>query len=264
MNLDFNQQKAFISGSTSGIGYAIAKSLASLGCEVVLNGRTQKSVDNAVTKLRGEAQEAKCSGLVCDFANNSQIDGLVAALGSVDILVNNVGIYTDQDFFETSDESWNEQWEVNVMSGVRLSRAILPSMLKKDYGRILFISSECAVLTPSNLLAYSVTKTALLGLSKGLSGLTKGSKVTVNTLLPGSTLTDGAQNFLETVAKKTNQSVEQVEKEFFKIDRPNSLIQRFETVQEISDAALFLCSRSSSAINGTALRVDGGSVGGLF
>ena len=264
MNLDFNRQKAFISGSTSGIGYAIAKSLVSLGCEVVLNGRTQKSVDNAIAKLRGEAPEAKCSGLVCDFADTSQIDGLVAALGSVDILVNNVGIYTDQDFFDTSDESWNEQWKVNVMSGVRLSRALLPSMLKKDYGRILFISSECAVLTPSNLLAYSVTKTALLGLSKGLSGLTKGSKVTVNTLLPGSTLTDGAQNFLETVAKKTNQSVEQVEKEFFKIDRPNSLIQRFETVQEIADAALFLCSRSSSAINGTALRVDGGSVGGLF
>lgn len=264
MNLDFNQQKAFISGSTSGIGYAIAKSLASLGCEVVLNGRTQESVDNAIAKLREETPEAKCSGLVCDFADTSQIDGLVAALGSVDILVNNVGIYTDQDFFDTSDESWNEQWEVNVMSGVRLSRALLPSMLKKDYGRILFISSECAVLTPSNLLAYSVTKTSLLGLSKGLSGLTKGSKVTVNTLLPGSTLTDGAQNFLETVAQKTNQSVEQVEKEFFKIDRPNSLIQRFETVQEIADAALFLCSRSASAINGTALRVDGGSVGGLF
>jgi short-subunit dehydrogenase len=196
MNLDFNRQKAFISGSTSGIGYAIAKSLASLGCEVVLNGRTQESVDNAIAKLRGEAPEAKCSGLACDFADTAQSDGLVAALGSVDILVNNVGIYTDQDFFDTSDESWNEQWEVNVMSGVRLSRALLPSMLKKDYGRILFISSECAVLTPSNLLAYSVTKTALLGLSKGLSGLTKGSKVTVNTLLPGSTLTDGAQNFL--------------------------------------------------------------------
>jgi NAD(P)-dependent dehydrogenase (short-subunit alcohol dehydrogenase family) len=179
-------------------------------------------------------------------------------------LVNNVGIYTDQDFFDTSDESWNEQWEVNVMSGVRLSKALLPSMLKKDYGRILFISSECAVLTPSNLLAYSVTKTSLLGLSKGLSGLTKGSKVTVNTLLPGSTLTDGAQNFLEAVAQKTRQSVEQVEKEFFKVDRPNSLIQRFETVQEIADAAVFLCSPSSSAINGTALRVDGGSVEGLF
>ena len=264
MNLDFNRQKAFISGSTSGIGYAIAKSLASLGCEVVLNGRTQESVNKAIVQLHQEAPEAKCSGLVCDFADTSQIDGLVAALGNIDILVNNVGIYTDQDFFDTSDESWNEQWEVNVMSGVRLSRALLPSMLKKDYGRILFISSECAVLTPSNLLAYSVTKTALLGLSKGLSGLTKGSKVTVNTLLPGSTLTDGAQNFLEKVAKKNNQSVEHVEKEFFKVDRPNSLIQRFETVQEIADAAVFLCSQSSSAINGTALRVDGGSVGGLF
>jgi NAD(P)-dependent dehydrogenase (short-subunit alcohol dehydrogenase family) len=264
MNLDFNRQKAFISGSTSGIGYAIAQSLATLGCEVFLNGRTQESVDNAIAKLRGEVPEAKCSGLVCDFADTSQIDGLVAALGSVDILVNNVGIYTDQDFFDTSDESWNEQWEVNVMSGVRLSRALLPSMLKKDYGRILFISSECAVLTPSNLLAYSVTKTSLLGLSKGLSGLTKGSKVTVNTLLPGSTLTDGAQNFLEAVAQKTRQSVEQVEKEFFKVDLPNSLIQRFETVQEIADGAVFLCSPSSSAINGTALRVDGGSVEGLF
>ena len=264
MNLNFNGQKAFISGSTSGIGYAIAKSLASLGCEVVLNGRTQESVDNALVKLREEVPESKCSGLVCNFANISQIDALLEALGSVDILVNNVGIYTDQDFFETSDESWYQQWEVNVMSGVRLSKALLPKMLGKDYGRILFISSECAVLTPSNLLAYSVTKTAFLGLSKGLSGLTKGSKVTVNTLLPGSTLTDGAQNFLDAVAQKTGQSVEQVEKEFFKTDRPNSLIQRFETVQEIADAAVFLCSPSASAINGTALRVDGGSVGGLF
>ena len=264
MNLDFSRQKAFISGSTSGIGYAIAKSLASLGCEVVLNGRTQGSVDDALVKLREEAPESRCSGLVFDFADTSQIDVLLEDLDSVDILVNNVGVYTDQDFFETSDESWTQQWEINVMSGVRLSKGLLPKMLEKDYGRILFISSECAVLTPSNLLAYSVTKTALLGLSKGLSGLTKGSKVTVNTLLPGSTLTDGAQNFLEAVAKKTGQSVEQVEKEFFKTDRPNSLIQRFETVQEIADAAVFLCSSSASAINGTALRVDGGSVGGLF
>jgi NAD(P)-dependent dehydrogenase (short-subunit alcohol dehydrogenase family) len=264
MNLNFNGQKAFISGSTSGIGYAIAKSLASLGCEVVLNGRIQESVDCALVKLREEVPEAKCSGLVCDFADTSQIDTLLDDLGSFDILINNVGIYTDQDFFETSDKSWMHQWEINVMSGVRLSKALLPKMLEKDYGRILFISSECAVLTPSNLLAYSVTKTALLGLSKGLSGLTKGSKVTVNTLLPGSTLTDGAQNFLEAVAQKTGRSVEQVEKEFFKTDRPNSLIQRFETVQEIADAAIFLCSPSASAINGTALRVDGGSVGGLF
>jgi NAD(P)-dependent dehydrogenase (short-subunit alcohol dehydrogenase family) len=264
MNLNFNKQKAFISGSTSGIGYAIAKSLAVLGCEVVVNGRTQESVDKALVKLREEVQEAKCSGLVCDFAHTSQIDVSVAALGHADILINNVGIYNDQDFFETSNEWWNQQWEVNVMSGVRLSKALLPNMLAKDYGRILFISSECAVLTPSNLLAYSVTKTALLGLSKGLSGLTKGSKVTVNTLLPGSTLTEGAQNFLEAIAQKTGQSVEQVEKEFFKSDRPNSLIQRFETVQEIADAAVFLCSPSASAINGTALRVDGGSIGGLF
>ena len=224
MNLDFNGQKAFISGSTSGIGYAIAKSLVSLGCEVVLNGRTLESVDKALVKLREEVPEAKCSGLICNFADTSQIDTLLDDLGSVDILINNLGIYTDQDFFETSDKSWTQQWEINVMSGVRLSKALLPKMLEKDYGRILFISSECAVLTPSNLLAYSVTKTALLGLSKGLSGLTKGSKVTINTLLPGSTLTDGAQNFLEAVAQKTGQLVEQLEKEFFKTDRPNSLI----------------------------------------
>ena len=263
MNLDFKGQRAFISGSTSGIGYAIAQTLTSLGCEVILNGRTQNSVDKAVAKLCHQVPKAVCSGLVCDFAKAEECDTLVEALEGVDILVNNVGIYTDQDFFETTDESWNEQWQVNVMSGMRLSKALLPSMLEKNYGRILFISSECAVLTPSNLLAYSVTKTALLGLSKGLSGLTKGSKITVNSLLPGSTLTEGAENFLEAVAHKTGQSVEQVENEFFQTDRPNSLIQRFETVQEIADAAAFLCSRSASAINGTALRVDGGSIGGL-
>jgi NAD(P)-dependent dehydrogenase (short-subunit alcohol dehydrogenase family) len=264
MNLNFTGQRAFISGSTSGIGYAITQALASLGCEVILNGRTQDSVDKAVEKLRKETPRAICKGLACDFAKAEQVDALVGALADVDILVNNVGIYTDQDFLETSDESWNEQWQVNVMSGMRLSKALLPSMIEKNYGRILFISSECAVLTPPNLLAYSVTKTALLGLSKGLSGLTKGSKVIVNALLPGSTLTEGAENFLEAVAHKTGQSVEQVENEFFQTDRPNSLIQRFETVQEIADAAVFLCSPSASAINGAALRVDGGSVGGLF
>ena len=264
MNLNFNKQKAFISGSTSGIGYAIAKSLASAGCEVVLNGRTQESVDKALVKLREQVPEAMCSGLVYDFADTSQVNALLDDLGHVDVLVNNVGIYTDQDFFESSEESWNNQWKVNVMSGMCLSKALLPSMLEKNYGRILFISSECAVLTPSNLLAYSVTKTALLGLSKGLSGLTKGSKVTVNSLLPGSTLTEGAENFLEAVATKTGKSAEQVEKEFFITDRPNSLIQRFETVEEIADAATFLCSPSASAINGAALRVDGGSIGGLF
>jgi len=264
MNLNFKDQRAFISGSTSGIGYAIAQSLAYLGCEVILNGRAQDSVDKAITKLCKEAPGAVCSGLVCDFSETHQVNALVETLEGVDILVNNVGIYTDQDFFETTDESWNKQWQVNVMSGMRLSKALLPSMLEKNYGRIHFISSECAVLTPSNLLAYSVTKTALLGLSKGLSGLTKGSKVTVNSLLPGSTLTEGAENFLEAVAHKTGQSVEQVENEFFQTDRPNSLIQRFETVQEIADAAVFLCSPSASAIKGTALRVDGGSIGGLF
>ena len=264
MNLDFKDQRAFISGSTSGIGYAIAKSLASLGCEVILNGRTQDSVDTAVAKLCQEVPGAICSGLSCDFADEEQVDTLVRALKSVDILINNVGIYTDQDFFETSEESWNKQWQVNVMSGMSLSKALLPSMLEKNYGRILFVSSECAVLTPSNLLAYSVTKTALLGLSKGLSGLTKGSKVTVNSLLPGSTLTEGAESFLEAVAKKTGKSAEEVEKEFFVTDRPNSLIQRFESVEEIADAATFLCSPSASAVNGAALRVDGGSIGGLF
>lgn len=264
MDLDFKGQRAFISGSTSGIGYAIAKSLALLGCKVILNGRTQDSVDKAVTKLCQEVSGAICLGLVCDFAKAEQVKALVLALESVDILVNNVGIYTDQDFFETSEKSWNEQWQVNVMSGMRLSKALLPSMLEKNYGRILFISSECAVLTPSNLLAYSVTKTALLGLSKGISGLVKESKVTVNSLLPGSTLTEGAENFLKVVAEKTGKSADQVEKEFFVTDRPNSLIQRFETVQEIADAAVFLCSPSASAINGTALRVDGGSIGGLF
>jgi len=152
MNLDFKGQRAFISGSTSGIGYAITKSLASLGCEVILNGRTQDSVNKAVTKLCQEVPGTICSGLVCDFAKAEQVDALVGTLEGIDILVNNVGIYTDQDFFETSVEQWNNQWQVNVMSGMRLSKALLPSMLEKNYGRILFISSECAVLTPQTFL----------------------------------------------------------------------------------------------------------------
>jgi NAD(P)-dependent dehydrogenase (short-subunit alcohol dehydrogenase family) len=264
MDLQLKNKRAFVSGSTGGIGLAIAKVLASEGAEVIINGRSQDRIDQAITQLKSEVPGAKLSGIPADFADSASVESLLAKLGSVDILINNVGIFTSQSFADTSDVDWYQMFEVNVMSGVRLSRAVLPGMLERNWGRILFVSSECALLVPEDLIAYSTTKAALLAVSRGLAQTTKGSAVTVNSVLPGSTLSEGAERFLKTVAEIEQISEKEVAENFFKNVRTSSLIQRFTSTEEIANTIAYLCSPLSSATNGAAIKLEGGSVSGIL
>lgn len=264
MDLKLKNKTAFISGSTAGIGFATAKALLNEGAKIIINGRSQASVDKALAKLTDEFPAQDVSGFAADFESSTAIEDLCNALPNVDILINNVGIYQAEPFFEMDDASWYQQFEVNVMSGVRLSRYFLPKMLAKDWGRILFISSECAELVPPDLLAYSMTKTAMIAIGKGLAQLTKGTGVTINSILPGSTLSEGAEEFLKNEAIKTGKSKAEVEANFFKEVRTSSLLQRFASVDEVASTMAYYCSPLASATNGAAIKVDGGSTGGII
>lgn len=264
MNLELQGKRAFITGSSAGIGFATAKSLVREGAAIVLNGRTEEKLNEAVEKLQQEFPEAAISGLVADFGQLHAVEELLDKLPEIDILINNVGIYTSQSFFETPEEDWYRQFEVNVMSGVRLSKKLLPKMLSKNWGRILFISSECATLVPVDMIPYSMTKAAILSVSRGLAQLTKGTGVTVNTVVPGSTLSEGAVQFLENVAQKEGKTKAQVEHAFFTEVRTSSLLQRFAKVDEVANTITYLASPLSSATNGAAIKVDGGSMGGII
>ncbi|MEM9847451.1 MAG: SDR family oxidoreductase [Bacteroidota bacterium] len=264
MNLKLAGKTAFISGSTAGIGFATAKYLLEEGAAVVINGRTEKSVSDTTDKLIAAVPKAKVTGIAADFSQQEAVEKLLQRLPHIDILINNVGIYKAQSFYDTTDEEWYRQFEVNVMSGVRLARYCLPKMLAQNWGRVIFISSECAALVPNDLIAYSMTKTALLSISRGLAQLCKGSKVTVNSVLPGSTLSRGAAQFLADAAAQSEQSRQQVEQEFFTQVRTSSLLQRFATVDEVASTITYLCSPLAAATNGAAIKVDGGSIGGIF
>jgi NAD(P)-dependent dehydrogenase (short-subunit alcohol dehydrogenase family) len=234
MDLQLKGKKAFVSGSTAGIGFAIAKKLAEEGATVTLNGRTQQRVDDALAAIAREVPHAHLEGIAADFSKPAAISALAPQLANTDILVNNVGIFTSQTFDETPDEDWYRLFEVNVMSGVRLSRLCLPHMLRQNWGRILFISSECALLVPDNLIAYSTTKAALHALSRGLAHTVKGTAVTVNTLMPGSTLSEGATRFLQETAERSGISAREAADQFFREVRTSSLIQRFIDPEEIA------------------------------
>ena len=264
MDLKLEGKTAFISGSTKGIGFAIARQLLAEKVAVILNGRSESAIKEAKTQLKSEFPKGDISGLVCDFANPDEVQSFLGALPNIDLLINNVGIYYPGTFEEASDEDWTSQFEVNVMSGVRLSRSLLPKMLTSNWGRIVFISSECASLVPEDLIPYSTTKAALHAISRGLAQMTKGSGVTVNTIVPGSTLSEGAQNFLSEVAQKENKTPEQVEKDFFTEVRTSSLLQRFASVEEVASAVAYLCSPLAAATNGAVLKADGGSTGGVM
>lgn len=263
MNYQLQNKTALVTGSTAGIGLAIAMQLASEGASVILNGRSEKRIEEAKDKIRKTIPAANISGVVSDFADVSSVKALTDNIGPIDILVNNVGIFTSQSFTETKDEDWFRLFEVNVMSGVRLSRAFLPGMLERNWGRVIFISSECAQLVPEDLIAYSTTKAALLAISRGLAQSTKGTKVTVNTVLPGSTLSEGAEHFLRDQAKKDGVTEAEVADSFFKDVRTSSLLQRFASTDEIANAVTYLSSALSSATNGAAIKVDGGSIPGI-
>jgi NAD(P)-dependent dehydrogenase (short-subunit alcohol dehydrogenase family) len=260
MNIDLTGKTALVTGSTSGIGFAIAKGLAGSGAEVVVNGRSQANVDKAVAAIAKALPKAKLRGVAADVSTAKGCDQLLAAVPSTDILINNAGIFEPKDFFEVSDAEWTTFFEVNVLSGVRLSRAYMKGMLQRNWGRIVFISSESGLQIPPEMIHYGVTKTAQLGVSRGLAELTAGTGVTVNAVLPGPTLSEGAQEFVTELGKQSGQSAEQAAVSFIKEHRPTSLIQRFASVEEVANMVVYVSSKEASATNGTALRVDGGVV----
>jgi NAD(P)-dependent dehydrogenase (short-subunit alcohol dehydrogenase family) len=264
MDLKLKKKIVFISGSTSGIGFATARLFAKEGASVILNGRKEATVLKAVEAINSEFPGVKVTGIAADFSKADSVNKLAKQLHSVDILINNVGIFTAQSFYETPDEDWFRMFEINVMSGVRLSRVLLPKMLQKKWGRIIFVSSECAQLVPSDMLAYSTTKAALHAVAHGLAQLTRGTEVTVNTVMPGSTLSEGAENFLEDAAKKANVSKGKVASDFFKDVRTTSLLQRFLSVEEVASTLVYLCSEQAVGSNGSVVKIDGGSTGGIF
>ena len=263
MDYQLQDKIALITGSTSGIGFAIAKLLAGEGAVVIINGRTQDRIDHATKSILSSHPTARVSGIMADFTDLKSVNHLIQQLPKVDILINNVGIFTSQFFEDTSDEEWYRLIEVNVMSGVRLSRALLPGMIKNDWGRIIFISSECAMLVPEDLIAYSMTKAALLSISRGLAQTTKGTNVTVNAAIPGSTLSEGAESFIREQAEKHHVSEQKVTDDFFKNVRTTSLLGRFTAPEEIASTVVYLSSPLSSATNGAAIKLEGGSVPGI-
>jgi NAD(P)-dependent dehydrogenase (short-subunit alcohol dehydrogenase family) len=260
MDLKLTSRTALISGSTAGIGLAIATTLAQEGATVIVNGRTAERVDAAIAHIKQTVTDAKLQGVVADLGTQAGASKLFDQVPAVDILVNNLGIYGSQAFAEISDDEWIKFLEVNVISGVRLSRHYLPLMLNKNWGRIIFISSESGINIPTEMIHYGVTKTAQLSLARGLAEITVGTNVTVNSVLPGPTRSEGVEDFIQGLAKDQSITPEQVEKEFFEKTRPSSLLKRFATPEEVAALVAFVASPLSSATNGAALRVDGGVV----
>jgi NAD(P)-dependent dehydrogenase (short-subunit alcohol dehydrogenase family) len=260
MDLQLTGKVALVSGSTAGIGLAIATTLAQEGATVIVNGRTQERVNEAISQIKQTAPDAKLQGVAADLGTQTGANELFQQVPELDILINNLGIYGAKAFEEISDEEWLKILEVNVISGVRLSRHYLPLMLKQNWGRIVFISSESALNIPAEMIHYGVTKTAQLSLARGLAETTVGTNVTVNSILPGPTRSEGVEEFIQGLAKDQSISPEQVEKEFFEKTRPSSLIQRFASTAEVAALIAFISSPLSSATNGAALRVDGGLV----
>ena len=258
MDLKLKGKRALVTGSTAGIGYAIAEALAREGAHVIVNGRTEKRVDAAVQKLKSAGGNVE--GLAADLGTAAGAEEAVRKWPDVEILVNNLGIFEPKPFEQIPDADWLRFFEVNVLSGVRLSRHYLPRMKQQGWGRIVFISSESAIQIPSEMIHYGMTKTAQLAVSRGLAELTAGTGVTVNTVLPGPTLSEGAATFVDQMARAGNTNRAEVEKQFFQNVRPSSLLKRFATTEEVAALVAFVCSPLASATNGAALRADGGVV----
>jgi NAD(P)-dependent dehydrogenase (short-subunit alcohol dehydrogenase family) len=262
MDLQLTDKVALVSGSTKGIGLAIATGLAREGAIVVVNGRSEETIDVAFAKIRQTVPDAKLGSFAGDLSDATVVDTMVRRFPAADILINNLGIFEPKPFEEIPDADWVRFFEVNVLSGVRLSRAYLPKMKQKNWGRVVFISSESGIQIPAEMIHYGMTKTAQLAVSRGLAETCGGTGVTVNAVLPGPTHSDGVDEFVNKLSG--GKPFAEFEKEFFKNHRPSSLLQRFATTEEVANLVVYISSPLSSATNGAALRVDGGVVRACF
>jgi NAD(P)-dependent dehydrogenase (short-subunit alcohol dehydrogenase family) len=260
MDLQLRGKRALVTGSTAGIGLATVEALAREGADVIVNGRTIPRVEAAVARIRAVVPAVAVSGVAADVGTAEGCAAIVRAVPAVDVLVNNAGIFAPAPFEEIADAEWLRFFEVNVLSGVRLSRAYLPGMLAQGWGRIVFVSSESALHVPVEMIHYGTTKTAQLAVARGLAESTAGTAVTVNAVLPGPTRSEGVGAFLDDLARQQRITAAEVERAFFERARPTSLLRRFETPEEIAAFIAFVASPRASGVNGAALRVDGGVV----
>jgi NAD(P)-dependent dehydrogenase (short-subunit alcohol dehydrogenase family) len=260
MDLQLEGKTAVVTGSTAGIGLAVAKALAEEGTSVVVNGRTQARVAAALEGIQKICNGAKLRGVAADLGTAEGVGEFVRSVPEADVLVNNLGIYAVKPFVEITDGEWMNIFDVNVMSGIRLTRQYLPGMLRRNWGRVIFISSESAQHIPPEMVHYGMTKTAQIAVARGVAESVAGTGVTVNSVLAGPTASEGVTNFVADVAKQRGQSTAEIEKEFFKTLRPSSLLKRFETPEEVAAVVAFVASPRSAAINGAAVRAEGGVV----
>lgn len=260
MLIDLTGKTAIVTGSTAGIGFAIAQGLAASGATVIINGRKQASVDAALKQLNESLPDAQVRGVAADLSTAEGLAQLQAAESNADILVNNLGIYGQKDFFETSDELWQEFFDINVLSGVRVSRAYVPAMVDQGWGRVVFISSESGLNIPADMIHYGFTKSANLAIARGLAKRLAGTGVTVNAVLPGPTLSEGVSDMLKPMAQEQGISLQEAGDKFVKAKRPSSIIQRIASTEEVANMVVYACSPQASATTGAALRVEGGIV----
>ncbi len=260
MDLGLAGKLALVTGSTAGIGFAIAKQLAREGATVYVNGRTQVRVDKAVKDIGAAHAGAKVIGIAADLGTKAGIDALIAQIPKLDVLVNNLGIFDIKPVLEIPDEEWMRFFETNVLSGVRLARQYMPAMLKAKWGRVLFISSESAIQIPAEMVHYGMTKTAQMAVARGIAESFPASGVTVNSVLVGPTESEGVGTFLESMAQSSGKSKDDVAAGFFATARPSSLLKRFITPDEVASMVTYLCSEAASATTGSSVRVDGGVI----
>jgi len=264
MDLGLRGKTAVVSGSTAGIGFAIAAALAAEGAKVIVNGRTEARLSAAIKGIRQRVENADVRGIAADLGTSRGAKTFLQQAPETDILVNNLGIFEVKSFLDIPDSDWLRFFEVNVLSGVRLSRHYLPGMLKKNWGRIIFISSESAQHIPAEMIHYGMTKTAQVAIARGIAESIAGTGVTVNSVLAGPTASEGASEFVESMAKQQGVTKAEIEKQFFASARPTSLLKRFETPEEVAAVVAFIAGTPAISINGAAVRAEGGVVRSIF
>lgn len=260
MDLGLNGKRALVTGSTAGIGLATATRLAAEGAHVIVNGRTEGRVQEAIDRIRADHRSASVGGVAADLGSADGCERIISDVARADVLVNNLSIFEPKPFEEIPDSDWMRFWETNVMSGIRLSRHYLRGMRAADWGRIVFVSSESAVQIPGEMIHYGVTKTAQVAVARGIAETLVGTNVTCNSVLPGPTASEGVRKFVSQLAKQQSKSSTEVEHDFFEHARPTSLLKRFERPEEVAAMIVYLCSSIASGTNGAAVRVDGGVI----